>query len=195
MTVAEMRVIGGHVALDLVNTVVPRSPGGVDRIGTPAELLAWAVRVGIADSSTPVPSAAAERATIEIREALYGVLQTRSPDDLARLSRHWAASASRSTLVFDEASDGSRVRLSVGADPGFRIPDRLADAAADLLRTVDRAHIRECPIPDGGCGWLFLDRSRNGTRRWCTMDDCGAHAKARRLTERRRAARESSSRG
>ncbi|MGH3400264.1 MAG: CGNR zinc finger domain-containing protein [Streptosporangiaceae bacterium] len=48
-----------------------------------------------------------------------------------------------------------------------------------------------CPPEHEGCGWLFLDRSRNGSRRWCTMEFCGAQAKARRLTERRRADRAS----
>ena len=70
-------------------------------------------------------------------------------------------------------------------------PDRLADAAVDLLRTLDVDHLKTCPLVDGGCGWLFLDRSRNSSRRWCSMDDCGAKAKARRLTDRRRRARSS----
>ena len=74
---------------------------------------------------------------------------------------------------------------------GMRVPDRLADAAVDLLRTLDVAQLKTCPLVDGGCGWLFLDRSRNSSRRWCSMDDCGAKAKARRLTDRRRRARSS----
>ena len=71
------------------------------------------------------------------------------------------------------------------------IPDRLAHAAVDLVRTVEVGHLKTCPLEDGGCGWLFLDRSRNSSRRWCSMDDCGARAKARRLTARRRRARAS----
>jgi predicted RNA-binding Zn ribbon-like protein len=69
------------------------------------------------------------------------------------------------------------------------VADRPADAAVDLLRTLDVRHLKTCPLADGGCGWLFLDRSRNSSRRWCSMDDCGARAKARRLTARRRDAR------
>jgi hypothetical protein len=59
-------------------------------------------------------------------------------------------------------------------------------ACVELVQTVEVRQLKACPLDQGGCGWLFLDRSRNGSRRWCTMDDCGAHAKARRLTERRR---------
>jgi predicted RNA-binding Zn ribbon-like protein len=59
----------------------------------------------------------------------------------------------------------------------------------DVLRMADLARLRRCPPAAGGCGWVFLDHSRNGSRRWCRMADCGTTAKARRLTERRRAAR------
>ena len=47
--------------------------------------------------------------------------------------------------------------------------------------------LQACPVDDGGCGWLFLDRSRNGSRRWCAMEDCGTRAKIRKLGARRRA--------
>jgi predicted RNA-binding Zn ribbon-like protein len=80
-------------------------------------------------------------------------------------------------------------RLTVGTDPAMVIPDRLAQAAVDLVRTLDIGQLKACPLDDGGCGWLFLDRSRNSSRRWCSMEDCGARAKARRLTARRRRAR------
>jgi predicted RNA-binding Zn ribbon-like protein len=81
------------------------------------------------------------------------------------------------------------VEVRVGTAPGWLVSDRLAVAAIELLTTLDRAQLKECPPSEGGCGWLFLDRSRNGTRRWCAMEDCGAQAKARRLTARRRASR------
>ncbi|BCY07432.1 CGNR zinc finger domain-containing protein [Actinoplanes sp. L3-i22] len=87
------------------------------------------------------------------------------------------------------ARDAGPAHLRVGTDPAWMIPDRLADALVDLVRTADRSRLRTCPLDEGGCGWLFLDRSRNGTRRWCSMEDCGTHVKARRLTERRRARR------
>jgi predicted RNA-binding Zn ribbon-like protein len=59
-------------------------------------------------------------------------------------------------------------------------------AAMDLLLTADYGRLRRCPPEDGGCGWIVLDQSRNGSRRWCQMADCGSAAKSRRLTERRR---------
>jgi predicted RNA-binding Zn ribbon-like protein len=53
-----------------------------------------------------------------------------------------------------------------------------------LLSSGARTQIHECG--GDGCGWLFLDTSRNGRRRWCTMQGCGNRAKARRFYERTR---------
>jgi predicted RNA-binding Zn ribbon-like protein len=190
MALMEPRLVGGHVALDLVNTVAPRAPGGVEYLGTPAELLAWARRIDLiaADEVADVGEAAL-RATLDIREATYAVLIAeirgeRPGAELRRLSAHWSAAAARSTL---EA--GPPIRLAVGRTAATRITDRLAFAAVELLQTVDLERVRVCPLDEGGCGWLFLDRSRNGSRRWCAMADCGTQAKSRRLTERRRATR------
>jgi predicted RNA-binding Zn ribbon-like protein len=83
----------------------------------------------------------------------------------------------------------------VGVVPALLVPDRAVDSAVDLLRTADVGRVRRCPLESGGCGWVFLDRSRNGSRKWCRMADCGTEVKARRLTERRRAAREGAGRG
>ena len=63
----------------------------------------------------------------------------------------------------------------------------LASAAA-LLRDGPLDRLRQCPGPDGWCGWLFLDRSRNGSRRWCSMALCGNPAKMRARAARKRAA-------
>jgi len=60
----------------------------------------------------------------------------------------------------------------------------VARAATALLTSSDLARVRECA--DDACGWLFLDHSRNGSRRWCDMADCGNRAKARRYRERRK---------
>lgn len=178
-----LNIVGGHLALDLVNTVEPRGQaGGTDHLRTPPDLARWASSVGL---DAPVDPDALP-AVLEIREATYEVLLALlgRPVDatygLAELSRHWSASIARSPLVL---ADG-RVRLELRS-----LVDRLADAAVDLVRTVDVRQLKECPPAQGGCGWLFLDRSRNGSRRWCAMEDCGTQAKARRLTARRRSAR------
>jgi len=57
--------------------------------------------------------------------------------------------------------------------------------AERLLTDARRAPIRECE--GNGCGWFFLDRSRNRRKRWCSMDACGNRAKAQRFYRKRRA--------
>ena len=98
----------------------------------------------------------------------------------------WSAAAARSMLI-PQTGERGVAELVVGMSPALMIPDRLVVAAVDLVRTVELRQLRACPVDEGGCGWLFLDRSRNGSRRWCAMEDCGTRAKIRKLSARRRA--------
>jgi predicted RNA-binding Zn ribbon-like protein len=60
----------------------------------------------------------------------------------------------------------------------------LARSAADLLVAPLRNHVKQCP--GHGCGWIFLDLTKNGSRRWCEMEVCGTRHKIRRYRDRRR---------
>lgn len=215
--VADLPLVGGHPALDLVNTLergVP-VPGTTPRDFIPdaAEVVAWAQRSGLLSPDEAVtvlrrwrrePSAA--RASIqalrEIREALHIALlaavgsgdwsdvATRSA--LALLHGRWLEAVARSEVVHPpEGVPG--VVLRVGTEPAWLVSDRAAEAALDVLRSADMAQLRRCPVESGGCGWMFLDQSRNGSRRWCRMADCGTAVKSRRLTERRRELRKTTS--
>jgi predicted RNA-binding Zn ribbon-like protein len=57
-------------------------------------------------------------------------------------------------------------------------------SAADLLTSQDLGRVRECARQ--GCDWLFVDTSKNHSRRWCSMDLCGSRVKARRYYRRRK---------
>ena len=59
-------------------------------------------------------------------------------------------------------------------------------SAAQLLASDEAARIHVCAAPD--CGWMYVDRSRNGLRRWCQMETCGTRAKSRRRYARERQA-------
>jgi predicted RNA-binding Zn ribbon-like protein len=204
-----LNVVGGHVALDLVNTVEPRVPGsadGNDHLGNPDDLARWASRVALLDGAEAQDvrrawaeadqGARALAATLEVREAAYAVLLVQlgilddADEALDVLLGHWRQAMGRSTLSLTPGDTGDRLR--VGTDPAMLVPDRLAHAVVALLRALDPRQLKTCPLAEGGCGWLFLDRSRNSSRRWCSMEDCGARAKARRLTARRRGARAAS---
>nr|WP_240746822.1 CGNR zinc finger domain-containing protein [Cryptosporangium phraense] len=142
-------------------------------------------------AASPSAGEQALRASREVREATYDVLlnvlgtTSDAGPALEKLGLRWTAATARSELTLG----GGSLALVVGTAPATLIPDRLAVSAVEFLRTADPKHVRACPLDEGGCGWLFLDRSRNSSRRWCAMEDCGAQAKARRLTARRRVAR------
>lgn len=208
--IGELPLVGGHRALDLVNTVEPREPVAErhDHLLAPEDLITWSQRTGLVDAAAAREVAAAWRespaagrralaAVKEIREALYEVLSAHlghrynsaaTEDDLEHISRAWASAVSRARLTPADGAAGI-AHWVVGSPPALLIADRVAQDAVELLSGIDVARLGCCPVEAGGCGWLFLDHSRNRSRRWCTMEDCGAGAKASRLTERRRRSR------
>ena len=219
LDVSELSIVGGHPALDLVNTLEQGIPldgePPYDSLSDTSALLRWTVRVGLIDDAEakrvgrawrddPAAARAGLAAVRDIREGLHTVLLSAIPPAngvvageadpvaagaaLVRLHERWSGAAARATLVLDR-DHPPHVRLAYGTVPAMLVTDRIAEAALDVLQTADMTRVRSCPVPEGGCGWLFLDQSRNGSRRWCRMADCGSTAKAKRLTERRRAAR------
>ena len=194
MGIEALTLVGGHPALDLVNTaergVTTAGEPPRDHLATPDDLVVWARRVGL-DPGTP--DEAVLRRIRGLREAVHTTvldrLGSRPAGDvtaaLALLDRRAAAAATRSRL----RTAGAGLRREVGTDPAHRVEDQLAAAAVELLTGPEAARIKRCPVEQGGCGWVFVDRSRNSSRTWCRMEDCGTAVKARRLTERRRQAR------
>lgn len=194
MGIETLTLVGGDPALDLVNTAERGVPAAgappQDHLATPEDVVVWARRVGL-DAGTP--DEAALRRLRALREAVHAAVLDRlgrSAGDvtaaLELLDRRAAAAATRSRL----RPAGAGLLREVGIDPAHRVEDQLAVAAVDLLTGPEAGRIKRCPVEQGGCGWVFVDRSRNSSRTWCRMADCGTAVKARRLTERRRQARE-----
>jgi predicted RNA-binding Zn ribbon-like protein len=184
----------GRVETGHSDSLVAAGQVETDHLGSPEGLLHWARLAEIIDESEtslieaawiadPSTAEAALTDTLALRALIDPAL---AGSQLDTLTHRWSQAIARSAL---SPGRNGAADLRVGMDPAWTIPDRLADALVDLVRTADRTRLRACPLDQGGCGWLFLDRSRNGTRRWCSMEDCGTHAKTRRLTERRRAHR------
>lgn len=176
----DFHFIAGDLALDFVNTVADRLAHPRERLVAGADVDRWARRAGLLgprESLRVSPRALARLR--RIREDLYAVVESlahgRTPPEsaIARLGR-------------------TRARQLVWREGRFlwewRDPDRLLgpimEAAAQLLVAVPSLRLRQCA--DSGCGWVFLDRSRAGRRRWCRMVDCGNRAKARRHYQRSR---------
>jgi predicted RNA-binding Zn ribbon-like protein len=129
------------------------------------------------------------RRALALREASYRAIAAHlrsrqaSAADLAIVSREIAKARAGQRL----RHDGSAFSLGHFA-PGQPLDTPLwavALAIGELLVSADLGRVRECP-GDDGCGWLFLDASRNGGRRWCSMQVCGNRAKVRRHHGRER---------
>jgi predicted RNA-binding Zn ribbon-like protein len=173
-TAANMRLDGGHPALDLVNTIYGQVGGPVehDVLAGPEDLTTFARRVGVGGEEA---DHRAWRAAVALRSALDPVL--RGGDDVRPVEEAAQAAIRAGRLVPGEGWTWTGPMAPV---------HRLAVAAVELL-SADLSRLRCCD----GCCWLYLDRSRNGTRRWCSMADCGTEAKKRRYVQRRRERRSS----
>jgi predicted RNA-binding Zn ribbon-like protein len=191
---------GGSLALDFVNTWEDRGRLETDKLGAYLDVVAFAAQAGILDRreadslaaqarKRSGPAAKALATTLELREALYRIFSGQAAGasadrrDLELLSDTAARAAARLRL---EPADGSFAwrwnRLESSLDAPLA---PIARSAAELLTGADLERVREC---DGDrCTWLFLDSSRNRSRRWCSMESCGNRAKARRHYRRSRA--------
>ena len=121
---------------------------------------------------------------MQLREAIFRVFwalgsrKKPAPADLALLNRALAVALSHREIT----ARGGRFVF------GWRECDDLdqplwsiAVAAADLLASEHRCPVRMCGLSeDNECTWIFLDETKNKSRRWCSMRDCGNRAKARR---------------
>jgi predicted RNA-binding Zn ribbon-like protein len=195
-------LVGGHVVLDLVNTVTGRRSRPTEWLSDYDRVLEWAALTDVFDANTletldrisAGDGRAATRALIRLRalrEAVYEVIaatlhaKEAPAEALAQLERHWKSAVDAARLTLSD----SRGKLTLDVESsGLDYPRHLlALAAFDLLRTLPRQRTRECAHPS--CTWIFIDTSRGGQRRWCDMATCGNQIKSRRHYERSRAAR------
>jgi len=176
-------LVGGHLLLDLLNTVSWRLDDSrwIDRLSTPAALADWCAAVGLSATTRSTTSTAVLEEVARVRETAYAVIRA-----LARGEEPAEAELEAMRVLLVEALSRAK---PVGACPldwaTDELPVMLVLAAAKLLEHEDLSRLRECQ--DDDCGWLFLDRSKNGSRRWCSSADCGNRARAKRHYQRVRA--------
>lgn len=181
---------GEPLALDLLDTQFMVEGQPVDLLDTPSTLAAWlhhAVGPDTAGTSSAAGGGAARlgEALVESRAAIRSVAAASAdgvaPPDDARLALNAVLARGRARRIL---GPGGRPHVVVEAEsPAWRPAVLAAYDMLDLLE--DRAdRIRQCE--HGRCVLWFLDTSRNGTRRWCTMARCGNRAKAERHYRRTR---------
>jgi len=168
-------LVGEPLALELVNTRWVESGQWVDLFDEPEGMDRWMTSSGIADTSDT-----SDEALREARAALREVLDRPGDEPEARLNRVLARGAVIPVLRRGAPGD------EIVVDAGWRVAWEAAQNLLTLLGTQpDR--VRQCAHPD--CVLYFFDVSRNGTRRWCSMDTCGARFKAARHYKRLQAQR------
>jgi predicted RNA-binding Zn ribbon-like protein len=184
----ELPFIAGHVALDFVNTAEERGhPDAGDVLRAPADLVQWGRRYDLISRSIRSGDDPAElRRAVAARELLYAVFSDRVHDqaasdaDLRRLAS-LAAEAYRAAIL----TPGNAGQLAWRWSPSELATIRhvAVTAAVNLLSSPALAALKQCP--GDHCGWFFLDTTKRGNRRWCSMSECGQDAK----NARRRASR------
>lgn len=183
----QFRFDPGTLWLDLLVSGGPGELAGFETLHTPADLAAWTKLSRLRLDPSRVHVTAAElAAAVRLRDGLW---------ELAWALIRGGPIRPESTVAVDEAAAGPPLIPRLHATGrGFRREWMLPVTGTQLLSAVARDvidvltgpyadRVREC----GGdrCGLVFLDTSRPGSRRWCSMERCGNRSKVRALRERR----------
>lgn len=191
----------GRLCLDFTNTVRARPLSErVESLNGYGDLLAWARQATIltpgeagalAEAARGNPRAAGEALAqaLSLRESLYALFSARAAGlpppatDLHTINKAVGKAMARAGVT--PSARGGFEWSWPGFAPGLdRVAWWVARSAAELLTSSELTSVRECAGYD--CGWLFLDSTKNRSRRWCDMATCGNRAKGRRHYERRR---------
>ncbi len=178
-TLAGLELVGNALCLDFANTVNSRIVTAHDYLASDLDVVRWAVHAGAltdlaAGRRTPLAQARA------LRDAVYATFSAvaagRRPRraDLAVVGEAYATAVGHATL--SPAGTGFDLTWPRPVDPLWSV----GWSAGELLLHGDLERLGECP----GCGWLFLDTCRNGSRRWCSMATCGSRDKMARYHRR-----------
>jgi len=183
-----------ELCLDFSNTVDWRNAQKRDdKLKGFASLVSWGVEKGIIPSeerASLIRSAKVEsleedtmRKAVLLRETIYRIFSAvahekhPSEEDVRILNEFISGYSVSSRIV----RTGNEYQWAWVPEKGMegRMLWPIAKSAADLLTSDQLARVTECANEEEGCGWVFLDKTRSRTRRWCSMSGCGNRAKAR----------------
>jgi predicted RNA-binding Zn ribbon-like protein len=197
--IPKFQFVGGALCLDFCNTMGGSREGiARDKLNSTDDFIAWSEQAELISHSEAerlrrdAPNSGGNTAlarAIDLRESIYRIFHTaakgKTPDerDLAILNSELEASLGRLRVGKERGEKGFRwqwgedaVRLENPLGP-------IARSAAELL-THDDALKQVGQCHGDNCGWLFVDLSKNHSRRWCDMRDCGNRAKVRRFRKK-----------
>jgi len=191
--------IGGVLCLDFTNTASwHASNRNTEHLNDFCDLLRWSNEYGIIDPHTelllsegaernPAGALAILTRARKLREGLYrifvAVSQRKSPgrSDMQLLNEMLDQAPLRFEVHYEES--GFSGKRTPGGSEFATVLGPVAWSAAELLTSENLDRIKRCA--DDTCGWLFLDNTKNRSRRWCDMGDCGSRAKAKRYYQRK----------
>ena len=195
-TLETLELVGGMPCLDFVNTINSRLYPEHDYLVQYSDLTEWANKIRILSAAQS--NQLQKRAKQNVAEAGNALESARTLRELLYRLFSNAAKGSEPNkrdmetfiTAYGEAISHS---LFLKTDDHYTTTwkvDEIFDAvlwpivhsAGELLLSRELGHVKECP----GCGWLFLDTSKNQSRRWCSMSTCGARDKMRRYHKRQR---------
>ena len=204
LAVETIDLLGGWLCLDFVNTVDPRSgEHSHDFLTNYVDLVQWSHHADVltlegrqyllrAVTHRSIEASKIFERAIILRETIYriffAVAHATSPEkaDLDALQAAFAEAMLHASLV--PTAEGFACEWLKREDALDCMLWPIASSAVELLTSARVKRVKECPGV-GDCGWLFLDTSKNGSRLWCSMEDCGSRAKMRRQYARKRASR------
>lgn len=196
--------VGGHVALDFVNTVHNRYAEELrSYLQGYGDLLAWCrkadligpISQGYLEAGSERAKSAAFKESQELNAALYKVFSAAAHGEtLPQESLDFLNNLVQKTVAWRHiaacADEDQGRKINCGWDfkgaPPYAVLGPIGWRAMELLENGPLDRIKECPPPEG-CGWLYLDNSKNRSRQWCSMKTCGNTAKVRRFRQRQRA--------
>ena len=198
--IAAIRLDGGRLCIDFANSIHDRfAVAAEDYLATPERYAEWAQRTGAVGAGEDIwlPRSDEARARLmadirTLRDAAYRLLGAQAdgiplPADALRTANGWLLKARKDQQLAD---DGQLVLRASQGDA--RLP--LKRIAIDLVDTFAQARagrlmLKHC-ANQSSCGWLFADTSKNGRRRWCSMQTCGVASKMSTLRRRSATARQ-----
>jgi predicted RNA-binding Zn ribbon-like protein len=190
----------GHPVLEFTNTVgdhASEHPG--ETLFQYEDLLAWAKRVGLLRGERveiltrkaavkPAEAAAVFAKSLNLREAIYRIFVAHTKGkipvdtDLVILNSTLAPMMDGAQVVYQSGKYEWQWNFDENAlEAPLWI---IALSAVDLMTSENMKWVGQCADEDG-CGWLFVDTSKNHSRRWCDINDCGNRAKQRRYQKRK----------
>jgi predicted RNA-binding Zn ribbon-like protein len=199
MVSQEFSLEAGELCLDYANTMDWHDrEQPIENLNSYTDLILWGEAVGILDADRaehlrrlseqhPDESSVVFDRAIRLREAIYCIFSLSSqdksvnPDDLAVLND--VLSGALPYMVVTPTWDGFAWDWIDRPDDFDQILWPVARSVSELLTSPHLDRVRKC-ADDRGCGYLFLDKSKNRSRRWCSMGSCGNRAKAQRHYER-----------